>query len=967
MKYFQYLSLLVTELYLDWYFNRKAELVKEISGRISAYNLEHQDAAISPLEESDLNKVAFWEATGAGKTLLMHVNILQYLEYSAKSSDAPDRIIVLTPNEGLSRQHIEELRLSGFSADMMRENDLFSQNQAGIVHVVDSNKLISDEGERRKGEKSFMTESFEGNNLVLVDEGHHGTSKADGEHRKTRNQLCRDGFSFEYSATFGQAVAGNGAASLKSLYAKSILFDYSYKYFHADGYGKEAFILNLPKDDDEEQVFRYLCANLLAYYQQHFIYSSHTEVMKRFGIAKPLCVFVGSKVNTADSDVAQIAGFFADVLRRSNDVAGLFGAFIRDEDVLMGTGTNPLRGRYSALRGRSGDAIYADMLKKVFNADHIGRLKVQYEKAQDEITLSVNAERPFCLIYIGNPVDFMKKLDGDARFDVLTKEIGEEHFAKLNDEQSEISFLVGSRKFTEGWSSWRVSSMGLLNMGVNEGTQIIQLFGRGVRLKGRGFSLKRSTLDERMSEAKGCFLEFLETLQIFGIRANYMAKFKEYLEAEGIDTRDQVLVLDFPVKKNKYPANLVVPQVKDEYRLNHKKGFKTQPVTLFEIPEETEKKIHSIQVKYDDYAYLQMMTTKKNPYEAQKGDKPGDVKFDRKGLVLLDWDKIYRALLDEKAQNGWWNLAVDKQKLVNFALMKDDWYELIARKEDITFSSFANLANIERLFMILIRAYMEAFYKRMQSLYESEHMEFRPLDETWFPEGYRFEIENNDNGINWQNRLEELKDIVAKEDVPYQEVNQWMSSMGGGFVVISFKKHVYSPLFGSRENSNVPFTYKPLSLGAPSEVKFVEDLQKFYNDPANKAVFEDIDLYLMRNASNKLKGVGFAQAGGFFPDFLMWIVDKKSNILHLSFIDPKGIHNMKPTHPKMNFSKVVKELEAEINKNREDNVLLSSIILSDTDEGDLLHPREKYEEKGVVFMKDENYLKRMFTLIKGGR
>ena len=128
MKYFQYLSLLVTELYLDWYFNRKAELVKEISGRISAYNLEHQDAAISPLEESDLNKVAFWEATGAGKTLLMHVNILQYLEYSAKSSDAPDRIIVLTPNEGLSRQHIEELRLSGFSADMMRENDLFSQN-----------------------------------------------------------------------------------------------------------------------------------------------------------------------------------------------------------------------------------------------------------------------------------------------------------------------------------------------------------------------------------------------------------------------------------------------------------------------------------------------------------------------------------------------------------------------------------------------------------------------------------------------------------------------------------------------------------------------------------------------------------------------------------------------------------------------------------------------------------------------
>ena len=33
----------------------------------------------------------------------------------------------------------------------------------------------------------------------------------------------------------------------------------------------------------------------------------------------------------------------------------------------------------------------------------------------------------------------------------------------------------------------REGHMGLLNMGQGEGSQIIQLFGRGVRLKGRGF------------------------------------------------------------------------------------------------------------------------------------------------------------------------------------------------------------------------------------------------------------------------------------------------------------------------------------------------------------------------------------------------------------------------------------------------------------------------------------------------
>jgi hypothetical protein len=28
-----------------------------------------------------------------------------------------------------------------------------------------------------------------------------------------------------------------------------------------------------------------------------------------------------------------------------------------------------------------------------------------------------------------------------------------------------VNLLIGSKKFTEGWSSWRVSTMGLMNVG----------------------------------------------------------------------------------------------------------------------------------------------------------------------------------------------------------------------------------------------------------------------------------------------------------------------------------------------------------------------------------------------------------------------------------------------------------------------------------------------------------------------
>ena len=65
--------------------------------------------------------------------------------------------------------------------------------------------------------------------------------------------------------------------------------------------------------------------------------------------------------------------------------------------------------------------------------------------------------------------------------------------------------------------------MGLMNVGRSEGSEIIQLFGRGVRLKGFQYSLKRSSaLDASYNPGnlpKG--LREIETLNIFGVRADY--------------------------------------------------------------------------------------------------------------------------------------------------------------------------------------------------------------------------------------------------------------------------------------------------------------------------------------------------------------------------------------------------------------------------------------------------------------
>ena len=118
MKYFQYLSLLFTELYLDWYFNHRQDLLDGLNEEMTRYRAETGAEPFRDFEADDLNKIAFWNATGSGKTLLLHVNIRQYLHYfqAGRSDHFPDKIILLTPNEGLSRQHLEELHLSGFGS-----------------------------------------------------------------------------------------------------------------------------------------------------------------------------------------------------------------------------------------------------------------------------------------------------------------------------------------------------------------------------------------------------------------------------------------------------------------------------------------------------------------------------------------------------------------------------------------------------------------------------------------------------------------------------------------------------------------------------------------------------------------------------------------------------------------------------------------------------------------------------------
>ena len=141
LKYFQYLSLLFVEYYLDNYFNNRQGLLDGLNELVADFNEQYPNDAVELYEESDLNKIAIWNATGSGKTLIMHINYHQYRHYSNCKLPDGATYILLTPKEGLSLQHIEEFEVSGIPAKIYDKSASRWMRYEGEISVLENTKL----------------------------------------------------------------------------------------------------------------------------------------------------------------------------------------------------------------------------------------------------------------------------------------------------------------------------------------------------------------------------------------------------------------------------------------------------------------------------------------------------------------------------------------------------------------------------------------------------------------------------------------------------------------------------------------------------------------------------------------------------------------------------------------------------------------------------------------------------------
>ena len=936
LRYFQYLAALYTEIFLDRYFGHRAQLLADLNAFVLKRNAqkspgEAQDASFT---EDDLKKSAYWMATGSGKTLILHLNYYQFLHYNSNKSNKPlDNILLITPNEGLSEQHLAELAASGIAARRFDPDapSAWTENRE-MIKVIEITKLTK---EKRGEGVSVPVEAFEGRNLIFVDEGHKG---AGGEAwRNYRDALGKDGFTFEYSATFGQALSAARDDALTAEYGKCIIFDYSYRYFYGDGYGKDFRILNLSDEAHQKHTDLLLLGNLLSFYEQLRLYETRRAELQPYNLEKPLWVFVGSTVNavysenkTKRSDVLTVVRFMHNVLQdRGWAEAGIKSLLEGKTGLVSPDGMDVFAGRFQFLQDLSEppSAIYDDFLSRLFHARSAGGLRLcTIRSSQGELGLkAAGADRYFGVIYIGDTAAFRKLVEADKSEVTLEEDaISGSLFEEINRPDSRIHVLIGARKFIEGWSSWRVSNMGLLNIGRQEGAQIIQLFGRGVRLKGKGLSLKRSSA---LPGAHPAHVRLLETLNIFAVRANYMALFRNYLEREGVETEAPVELPIFAQIDQQLPQHeLVVP------RADQARDFVKEKTLLLEV----DQKIQDVLVNLSSRVQtVESSATGLHQTQVRAGSKG---RIPSQMLDCVDWAQVYLDLLAYKQRQGLANLVIRSETLRQ--VLEGIQYRLIADDEVIHPRVFIDLDRLQEAATTILRSYVDKFYRTRQEAWEaSERLVYRLLDKDDPNLSFNAGVAAGHPGPTYIAKVQRSEErLVTAIQQLIQAQNGLYKHENASLPRINFKRHLYIPLL-LEQVDKVQFVPPALN---ENEAKFVRDLRDYWNAEKDNAL-KDKAIFLLRNLSRG-KGIAFFEGRGFYPDFILWIIDQGTKHQRIVFVEPHGMLSAKSYihDEKARLHERLPALAQEIAARSEHkNVSLDSYIISATEFKDL---RKRYDD-----------------------
>ncbi len=954
-RYFQYLALLYTEIFLDRLTNDPRALAADLNRFLAGLRRREPEMDAFPgFTPDNLRRLAFFMATGSGKTLLMHVNIWQVAHYlengrhpEALLPGAPqrrrfDNILLITPNEGLSAQHLVELRASGLDARLFIEDRHGGTGLLGPrVKVIEIHKLAE---EPSRDGVSVVMDEIGSNNLVIVDEGHKGAGSKARIWKNRQKRLSAGGFLLEYSATFAQAIASTSRRAQKKLlqeYGQAILFDYSYAHFYGDGYGKDFAVLNL-RDARPDHAHELLVGGLLAYYHQLWLYRQHARDYRPYNLEKPLWVLLGSSVNalyTRDkqrrSDVAEVVAFLKHFVEDRDWAVAVMERILRGDSGFQDahSGQDLFAPHIEYLRGQPAAALYERILAEVFHGS--GGLEVwELKQAAGELGLRLStadeAAPYFGVINIGDTAAFKKYLDEHVGIEVQPDNFRPSQFNLVDRPDSTLYMLIGAKKFIEGWSSWRVSSMGLLNVGRGAGSQIIQLFGRGVRLKGKGMSLKRSAALGDGPPPPG--IRFLETLTIFGWNANYIQTFRQIIANEdlGKEFTLQVAKMD-PWPEQKLP----VPQPRSGFDAGRLTWVLDTSGPLVEL---------------DLTPRLQALTTTSAAGQSAVMEATGrgysveTVDFAQSPYAdVVNVAALYLEALTYKQLRGYANLHLTPEG-VEAALTARCRLRLPATERTPEM--------VQRGASQALKTYIDRFVRQKEREAESQQVEpaYLAADDPRVLDEYHIRVRGGP-------LLAQIETLL-QNGVPAYDAGEPLPRL-------YFDRSLLNPLLsegGSRWKQQV--SIHPPALNR-DEQRFLKDVRDFWRRQHNSPTFRDCELYVLRNLART--GVGLFHRSDFYPDFILWLHNTDTGATHIIFVEPHGLHHEGLTGNADRFAalRALEDIGARP-EFKDQNIHLRGFLLTTTprsqivDAGD--RSKEELESAYPLLFREGAYLEKMLSV-----
>lgn len=829
-------------------FNLLTEYYSSIDGKIPYWNY--------------INRMSFWMATGSGKTLVI-IKLIQILKELMARGEMPKYdILFLTHRDDLIEQFkrmVNEVNYANAEKIELRELKEYPEvkRQKSLFGTPVFYYRSDNIGDKQK-EKiiDFRNYDNDGKWYIFLDEAHKG-DKEDSKRQHIYSVLSRGGFLFNFSATFTDPRD-----------VITCVFEFNLSSFIEKGYGKHISILKqeiraFREDEDysgDEKQKIVLKSLILLTYSKKF-YEKINKI-KASLYHQPLLLTL---VNSINSESADLKLFFRELERIGKgdiedevfkeSIEELWEELREDPEFVFEDGR-----RIKINRSVFRSITLRDIWKYVYNSDSPGEIEISFrpsDKKQVAFKLTTS-DKHFALSKTGDIPGWLKEELG--RFNVNHQFEEEGFFERINQDDSPINILMGSRAFYEGWDSNRPNIINFINIGTGSDAKkfIMQSVGRGIRIE--PIANKRRRLielynskdinDDLFGKIKDFCLP-LETLFIFGTNRNALLTVIKELKQEKKEKGEQISLI---INKSAEKRSLLIPVYKlADYPLMKKRGL-----AKFDIS----KRDFGLLKRYSQH-----------------------INDDRVFLMAYD-------------------TTPEKVKVLRETLYEpDQYYKYVGQ-------SFKNIT-------ILVQRLFDYF-----SVTPEELKEFKELDEEIRHfRNIKVYLKNIDE---IRKRIEVVKDYPSKVKelqeqygkIPQEEYDRKRERIkkeavfecGHKKIWIKYvSNHYYIPLILSDEEK---IDYIKHIIKMPSEVKFINDLEEYLTRADNK--FKEFDWWLFSKLDESIDEVYIPyynpdtnKISKFNPDFIFWL--RSGNNYSIVFIDPKGTKHTDYMHKVAGYKMIFEE------------------------------------------------------------